>query len=93
MDQLLVGTYGMLAIECMAYGKPTICYIRDDLTSKFPDELPILNANTSNIRDKLEKLINDFDLRNKLGRASRKYVEKYHDSNMLAEKALQIYNS
>ncbi len=93
VDQLLIGTYGMFAIECMAYGKPTVCYIREDLLDSFPEAPPIYNANIDNIKDKLEELIVDFDIRYRIGVESRRYIEKYHDSYIIAAKALEIYNS
>ena len=37
VDQLLIGWYGVLAIECMALGKPVMVYIREDLIDKFPN--------------------------------------------------------
>lgn len=93
VDQLLIGTYGMFAIESMAYGKPTVCYIREDLINSFPEPPPICNANINNIKEKLEELIIDFDFRYQMGIKGRKYIEKYHDSNLLANKAVEIYNS
>lgn len=93
VDQLLIGTYGMFAIECMAYGKPTVCYIREDLVKSFPEPPPIYNANIDNIKEKLEELIVDSNLRYQIGEKSRGYIEKYHNSNIVANKALEIYRS
>lgn len=91
IDQLVIGTYGMLSIESMALGKPTICYIREDLLNKFQEVPPLYNANIYNIFEKLEKLIEDFELRAYLGKMGRKYVEKHHNAILLAEKAIEIY--
>lgn len=93
VDQLLVGTYGMLAIECMAYGKPTVCHLRDDLLDSFPEKPPLHNANPDNLERRLEELIIDFDLRRELGRRGRRYVEKYHCSKVVARQVIEIYNS
>lgn len=93
IDQLLIGSYGMLSIEAMALGKPTICYIRDDLLETFPNGLPIFNANKYNIEIKLEELITNWSLRNKLGRRGRDYIINYHDSKKIAKMAIEIYQN
>ncbi|GAK00997.1 hypothetical protein JCM19055_4134 [Geomicrobium sp. JCM 19055] len=36
IDQLRIGSYANLTMESMALGKPVICYVREDLVSKFP---------------------------------------------------------
>ncbi|MGS0972992.1 MAG: hypothetical protein ACVCEJ_07155 [Candidatus Izemoplasmataceae bacterium] len=91
VDQLIVGTYGMLAIESMAYGKPTVCYMRQDLLDFYEEPPPVYSANIYNIYGKLERLVMDYELRYILGKAGRKYVEKYHDAYDLAIKSIAIY--
>ncbi|WP_404405211.1 glycosyltransferase family 1 protein [Jeotgalibacillus malaysiensis] len=92
VDQLLIGTYGMFSIEAMALGKPVITYLREDLVASFPNDLPIYNSNIFNIEKDLELLIKNPDLRYEIGVKCRKYVEKYHDSDKLAKKAIEIYS-
>ena len=52
VDQLFVGWYGGLAVECMALGKPVICYIREEdlafLPAQMRQDLPIINATAQN---------------------------------------------
>lgn len=91
IDQLLIGTYGVFALEGMALGKPVITYIMDDMLLAFPDELPIQNANIENIEGVLENLITHPELRNQIGIASRQYVENYHDYRKIAIYLLKIY--
>ncbi len=91
IDQLRIGSYGMLSIEAMAMGKPVICYLREDLISLFPCIPPIINANETNLKEKIEFLIKNPDIRQSLGIQSRKYVEEYHDSIKVAEKCIEIY--
>lgn len=93
IDQLIIGSYGMYSIESMAMGKPTVCYLRDDLIEKFPEVPPIYNANIYNIEERLEELITDYSLRYNLGKKGRKYVEEYHDSRKIAKRALNIYEN
>lgn len=93
VDQLLTGTHGVFSVEAMALGKPVICYIREDLKSKYPEELPIISANPENIYDVLKLLIEDAKLRHKLGERGRAYVEKYHDARKIAGELIKVYES
>ncbi len=91
IDQLIIGTYGVFALEGMALGKPVITYIMNDMLKTFPDELPIQNANIDNIKSVIENLIIHPELRKQIGMASRKYVEDYHDYRKIAAYLMKIY--
>ena len=92
IDQLLAGTYGVFAIECMALGKPVITYVDADMLKTFPDELPILSANVYNIKEKIDELVCDSSRRRRIGKDSRVYVEKYHDCIKNASVLKKIYS-
>ena len=91
VDQLLIGTYGVFAIECMAMGKPVITYIKDEMRDKLPGELPIVSADIHTIGEVLEQLIRDGTLRREKGIAGRKYAEDYHDNRFGAGVLRDIY--
>lgn len=91
IDQILVGTYGVFAVETMALGKPVICYIREDLRDKFLEKPPIISANPENLYEAVENLILKPSLRNEIGLRSREYVERVHDTKIVAEKLIEIY--
>lgn len=93
VDELRCGSHGVTAVESMASGKPTITYIRDDLVEKFPEELPLVNANVTNIESVLAELIESASLRHDIGRRSRMYVEKYHDATVVADDLIKIYEA
>lgn len=93
IDQLLVGTYGVFAIEAMALGKPVTCYIREDLWGTYPKELPIISAHPDNLYEQLKSLIENPDLRYDLGVRGRNYVEKYHDSLKIARQLIELYKN
>jgi hypothetical protein len=92
VDQILCGSYGMLAIESMSLGKPVIGYIRDDLRTTFPEIPPIMSANPDQIYDTLKELIRNPVLRNVIGKRGRAYVEKYHSLKAVTRKLIQIYD-
>jgi glycosyltransferase involved in cell wall biosynthesis len=91
VDQLRIGWYGVLAVECMALGKPVVSYIRDDLVQVFKNELPLANANLDNIQDVLRELIESFDVRQQISLRARSYVEKVHDADIVAQKLYNEY--
>jgi glycosyltransferase involved in cell wall biosynthesis len=92
IDQLLVGTHGLFAVEAMALGKPVISYIREDLVSMFPANLPIISANPATLYDRLIPLITDPVLRYTTGIKSRQYAEQRHDIPKIIPQLLEIYN-
>ena len=89
--QLLMGTYGGVSVEAMAMGKPIICYLNKDAQRLLPKDNPIVNANPKTITDKLRMLVKSAELRDKIGKKSRKYVEKEHDALKLAQKYIHLY--
>jgi hypothetical protein len=91
IDQLLIGAYGQYAVEGMALGKPVICYIRDDLEDKYPQKLPLINANIENVKEKLRILIEDAALRESVGSSCLEYVSEVHDARLIAKKAFEYY--
>ncbi|MFU0823719.1 glycosyltransferase [Clostridium sp.] len=93
IDQILCGSHGLFAIESMAMGKPVVCFISDHLKDTYPKELPIISANPDNIKEKLEYVINNRDMLSEIGNKGRKYVEKYHDMNVISKQLLDLYKS
>jgi glycosyltransferase involved in cell wall biosynthesis len=93
IDQIVLGSYAMAAIEAMCYGKPVIAYILPVLFEKgINNECPIINATHLTLEIELEKLICNPELRHSLGRESRKYVEKFHDADILSKSLYDIYS-
>jgi len=92
IDQLLIGWYGMVSIECMALGKPVCVYIKDNLEQYLPF-MPFLNTSPKNIVENLSILIEDQKMRKELGEKGRKYVEYMHEANTVAKKVSSLYNA
>ena len=91
VDQIICGGHGMAACEAMAFGKPVLCYLMPVLYDLgLPKDCPIVNTNPDNLKEQLIKLILDAELRYELGVKGREYVEKYHDSEIIAAKVLEI---
>lgn len=92
VDQLLLESYGIFAIECMALGKPVLCRIDNEFIKYYPD-VPIMITDPDNLYDNLNKLIEDTALREELGRKGRNFVEMVHDSHKIAVQLLDLYKS
>ena len=92
IDDIVQGPYGILAIECMAFGKPVLDYINEAFIGYYPD-LPILNTNPDNLYYNVRFLLENPEIRVELGRAGRKYVELNHDSEIIAAQLRVLYNN
>ncbi len=93
IDQILCGSYGLLAVEAMSMGKPVIGYVREDLKGTFPEPPPILSANPDTVYDVLKECLSSPALRIETGRKSRKYAQAYHDVRVVVQQLLGLYRS
>jgi glycosyltransferase involved in cell wall biosynthesis len=94
LDQLVLGSYGMAAMEAMSFGKPVMCYIMPEVfKAGLPIECPIYNTNPDTLKQNLIELISKPELRHHIGIKSRAYVEKYHDVEQITLQLLSIYQN
>jgi len=93
IDQLRLGSCGMVSIEAMAMSKPVLCYIREDLVDKYPAGLPIVNTNPDNIYDNLKMLIENVELRIEIGKQGIEYTKRVHDSRKVIKQLVELYKS
>jgi glycosyltransferase involved in cell wall biosynthesis len=97
VDQLLLGCYGMFAVEGMALGKPVVSYLAADVIAANPTypSCPIVIAEPHDITDRLRELVSSPELRRSLGERSRRYAEKFHSPSftgrVLAAIALRVW--
>lgn len=92
IDQLLLESHGVFAIECMALGKPVLCRIHEEFTKCYSG-LPIMSTDPNNLYNNLKLLIENQELRRELGERGRKYVEEVHDSKKVAKQLLELYEN
>lgn len=81
IDQMLLGTFGRFSAECMALGKPVVCYVLDDIIQKYCPDLPIISANIDNLPEKLLPLIESKELREEVSLKSRQFAENRFNIN------------
>lgn len=91
-DQLVIGWYGMFAVEAMAMGKPVLCYIRPDFEEFFihegvlePDELPIVRCTYRNLKQTLIDLIENRERLDIIGKKSKEFVMKHHSTKSMGK--------
>jgi hypothetical protein len=96
VDQLNSGWYGMLAIECMALGKPVVGYLHEDAARRTADafgiEVPIVRTTKEGLGSRLRELAAAPDERRRLGAASRAYAEQVHDLEHVTDRLLALYS-
>jgi hypothetical protein len=91
LDQFVLGSYGMAALEAMALGKPAVVYIKPSMVAHYPADLPIVNATQEGLTDVIAGLLTDGTRRREIGQRSRAYVERYHDALTIAGELRAIY--
>lgn len=85
------GSIGMGALDAMATGRPVITRCSPDIFKReFGEESPICHAATAQeICDQLTRLSANREIREKIGRDSRRYVEKYFSPERAADLVLE----
>lgn len=98
-DQLIIGWYAMFAIEAMSMEKPVICYIRPDLEQLYIDtdllkenELPVINASVSTVKEKIRWMYNNRDELKLIGKRSREFVINHHSLDYIGRVFAVINN-
>lgn len=93
IDQIVGGWYGTAAIEAMAIGTPTVCFIRESYFEyiNYGNEIPIINANPQTLKNVLRNLIDNKELLPKIGERSNEFVKKYHNLEKLTKRLIIIY--
>ncbi len=90
VDQLMMGWYGLLAIEGMAERRAVVAFIRGDLRSAQFD-CPVVSAEPATITNVLRELVSDPSRRAALGEAGARFVRREHDTRAVGETLLRHY--
>ena len=97
IDQVLAGWYGGFAVEMMAMGKPVACYIREQdmkfVPSAMRDDMPILQIDPGRLVDDLAAILDRRAEWQNVGKRSRRYVERWHNPDRIAQAMLDAYRS
>lgn len=91
VDQLILGDFGMAALEAMALGKPVVAYVKPSLQERYPQELPIVSATPDMLGEVLAGLVADPVRRYELGQQGRRFVEAHADIRDRAARLSGLY--
>lgn len=89
IDQMKIGWYGMVSLECMAIGIPVVCYISEDLLKYLPYENPIWVTTEDTFKRDVKYLLNHKEIRDKQIIYGKKYISEVHNSINIAKKILE----
>lgn len=93
IDQIKIGWYGMVSLECMAIGTPVMCYISPELAPFLPEPLPLFITSEQTLKSDIIYLLNNTELRIKQIDAGKQYVLTVHNSDNIAKiilKSLEV---
>lgn len=94
IDQMLLGSYGSVAIEGLLMNKPVVSYLREDIWSVVDKEdCPIINANPDTLYDVLDHILENPEKLASILPKGRKYVEKYHKDTVVALRFLNEFEN
>lgn len=96
IDQCKSYGYGMNALIAMAKGKVVLSGCEPEALEEYGiEDCPVINIKpqTNNIVEKLEKLINNPESITEIGYKSRKFTEEFHDSKIIAQQYIDVWNS
>jgi glycosyltransferase involved in cell wall biosynthesis len=93
LDQFLIGTFGGIAPEAMACGRPVIMAYDAEVNHwAFPTLPPIVPARTvEELSHELARLVGDSEERARIGRSGREWVERHHGWRLVVDRQLEIY--
>ncbi len=93
LDQFLIGTFGAIAPEAMACGRPVIMAYDAEVNEwAFPTAPPIVPARTvEELSRQLTRLVGDPGEQARIGLAGRDWVERHHGWRLVVDRQLKIY--
>jgi glycosyltransferase involved in cell wall biosynthesis len=90
VDQLMMGWYGLLAIEGMSVRRAVVSYLRDDFRDRLAG-CPVQSATPATLVQVLRRLISDPPLRGRLGQQGIDYARAHHDLRAVGNLLLDHY--
>jgi glycosyltransferase involved in cell wall biosynthesis len=88
VDQLVLGWYGGLAVECMALGRPVVCHI-DESANPFGERLPVVRATAHTLTDVLRELATDPERRARIAGEGRAFALAEHSPEQVVRRCYE----
>lgn len=93
VDQVAIGCYGTLACEAMAAGKPVVVHLSDDVLAAIGEDVPVANTKPTEVRETVERLLDDRAGAQLLAAAARDFTRRVHDGRRSAAVLQQFLRS
>jgi len=90
VDNLLLGDYEVTGLEAMSMGKTVIARIDPEVEREM-GTVPVLNADPDDFVEVLRRAVEDFELRDRLAKEGRAFVEANHDATAVAARILPTF--
>ena len=94
LDQFLIGTFGAVAPEAMACGRPVVMAFDDNIHRWCFEEMPpVVRARTpEQIERALTEIGHDRAKREELGARSRDWIERHHGWRLVVDRHRAVYD-
>ncbi len=90
-DQLVVGSFGNVALEGLRLGKAVCVYVMDDILTDIGEPIPIVNINRDNVRSELERLVCDEPYRASFAERGKDFVHSRLDLENILDEIESLY--
>lgn len=86
IDQILIGSYGVAAVEAMAAGRVLIGSLDETVASLMPERPEMLVATPDTLRDTVLRAVEDRVTMREQAERNRRFVERWHDGTESARR-------
>jgi hypothetical protein len=90
IDQLALGAYGVLALQALASERVVIGHVADNVRTRLPEPLPIVEATPHDLHTVLRRVLDDRSWFSRSAARGRAYVRRYHDGSYSARVILDF---
>lgn len=90
IDQLALGSYGVLALQALASERVVIGHVADAVRERLQGSLPIVEAAPPDLEHVLRGALDDREAFAEPAAAGRQYVRRYHDGSYSAREILNF---
>ena len=93
IDQLRIGTYGVLSIEAMMRGKIVLCYLTPQMEHEIGEKNPIINADMDNLQERLVYILERRDDWPFFAERSLDYAREIHSPEVVIDQLISVYEA
>jgi glycosyltransferase involved in cell wall biosynthesis len=85
VDQILLGSYGVLACESMAAGRVTVGHVAERVRARVDTHIPLVEATPDNFTEVIERIVGNRDEFAKMATSGVDYICRHHDGTESAK--------